>query len=166
MSLGQLIRQNANSLMIEPELIAAVIAHESVGDKWASRFEEGFYEKFLKSKLPKDLAGYIPGPPVSFYDEKLWRAHSYGYMQVLGDTARVFGFKGQYMAELFEPAVNLHYGCLKLVSCQKRALSFRDQSLTVEQQLLLYYNGGVDRTYSGKVLAQKGGLLTRRLLDD
>lgn len=158
MSYGKLIRHASAGYALDSELVAALIIQESGGDKWAWRFEEKWFAAKLLALPRNKLSGFIPSSPVSLYDEKIWRAHSYGLMQVLGETARVLGFSGQYMSELFEPIVNLSYGCQYLSRCFVRAAR-SPSSLPMERQALIYYNGGVD--YPDAVLRHIG---TRRVI--
>jgi len=74
------------------------------------------------------------------------RAVSWGLMQVMGQTAREFGYPGP-LPQLCSPGVGLLYGCKKLKSCFERAAGGD------VRQALSFYNGGGDPTYPDHVLA-------------
>ncbi len=133
---------------VRRELVEGIIYQESVicsdNPQYASRFEEKFYEQRLRDKPISNLAGYLPSTIhpsrlPSLYDEKISRAHSYGWMQILGETARGQGFKGQFLQELFDTDTNIRIGCGYLAKCLRafRSMSVHDQ----EFQALARYNG-------------------------
>lgn len=127
-----LARSTAIAHGLDPVLVCAVCQHESAGWKqWAVRFEPTFLDRWV----PKDL------PPT----ERMGRAFSYGLMQIMGQTAREFGFKGEFCAELLDPYAGLEFGCRKLADCMKK------ESGDV-RKALLRYNGGGDSHYPDLVL--------------
>ena len=69
-------------------------------------------------------------------------------MQVMGETARVMGFKGQYLNELFQPHENIKYGVKWLARWYKKT----EQDV---EKTLLRYNGGGNKSYPRKVLQIK-----------
>ena len=150
---SQLIRLHAEANGLEPALVAAVILHESKADKFAYRIEENSaLYRTIMARGRHELAGYVPpiGENPSLYDEKVMRATSFGWMQLLGETGRVLGFRGRYLLELSDPEVNLHWGCIYLAKCLKRAASYPQNERY--KHALLFYNGGSDETYPAKVL--------------
>ncbi len=132
-------QQTADLHHLDPALVKAVCHHESKNwNPWAMRYEPGFYTKYVESQ--KGLSA----------TEKAARATSYGLMQVLGQVAREFDFKNEFLTELCDPAVGIEYGCRKLGRAMDRANGNVRQGL-------LFYNGGGDASYPDKVL----GLLFR-----
>lgn len=67
---------------------------ESAGDPWAMRYEPAFYERYVAGE------GHRP-------TEAKARATSWGLLQVMGQVAREFGFRGRYLSELCAPITNL-----------------------------------------------------------
>ncbi len=130
----RLAAATAHNYGLDPALIQSMCDHESGGwNTWAIRYEPAFYIKYI-----------VPLPGLS-ETEKTARAFSYGLMQLMGQVAREFGFKGKYLTELCDPLTNLDYGCKKF----KRCLDKADGDVRVA---LLAYNGGGDPLYPAKVL--------------
>lgn len=121
------------STEIDPALACAVVSHESSWNPWAVRYEPAFYARYIDSM--KNLAP----------TEKVMRAASFGLFQIMGQTAREFGFDGEYLTELCDP-INAIWGCRKL----KRCLEMHQQN---QMDALLSYNGGNDARYPDAVLA-------------
>lgn len=143
--IGQLISKAAQHYQLAPPIIAAVIHQESRGNIYATRYEPVFYEKYLKGKQRQDLPGMLPNPGlVSRYTELNCRAISWGLMQILGNTARLYGFKGLFLSELMTPEVNIDLGSRILADCAKKTSS--------PQAMLLKWNGGGNPKYPGEVL--------------
>lgn len=125
----QIIKNKAALFGLDPILIAAIIAKESDGNLYAIRFEPDFYENKLKGRSAGDLSGYV-SKRASFQTELIDRAHSWGLMQCMGESARCYGkFEGEFLSELMEPAVGIEVGCrifshfLRLSSAHIPALS-------------------------------------------
>src|SRR3990167_4685026 len=120
---------------LDPALVCAVCHHESGNWKqWAIRYEPAFYAKYLEKIVNISQT------------EKTARAFSYGLMQIIGQTAREFGFAGDYLTELLDPVVGLEYGCKKLARCMERC------NADVRAALLMY-NGSGNPKYPDLVLA-------------
>ena len=117
---------------IDPALAAAVVSHESSWNPWAVRYEPAFYIRYIDS-----MKNLTP-------TEKSMRACSFGLFQLMGQTAREFGFDGEYLTELCDP-INAIWGCRKLKKC----LDMHQQN---QQDALLSYNGGNDANYPAAVL--------------
>lgn len=100
---------------------------------WAVRFEPGFESRYVK---PKNA-----GAPTT---EEITEAQSYGLMQIMGETAREFGFNDRFLTALCEPSVGLEYGCRKLRRCF-------DNANGDLRAALLAYNGGSDQQYPARV---------------
>lgn len=105
---------------------------------WAVRFEAGFEAKYIKPA--------IPSMPTT---EELTKAVSFGLMQIMGETAREFGFKGRFLSELCDPETGLEYGCRKLRRCF-------DVSNGDVSAALLHWNGGGDQQYPVRVTNRMG----------
>jgi len=105
---------------------------------WAMRFEPAFESRYVKPA--------IPTMPTT---EEMAEAVSFGLMQIMGETAREFGFKGRYLTELCDPATGLEYGCRKLRRCFDNAAGDVGAAL-------LHWNGGSDPAYPSRVVARVG----------
>lgn len=142
---------------LPPELVAALVAVESGGNRWAVRYEPGFYELFVHDKR-----GIAAAPPCSLDTEKRGRAMSWGLMQVMGEVARELGFRGAFFTELCDPELGVEYGCRLLVRLRARFLA--DYGWPA---VLAAYNGGPGAVrgkddfknpqYPRKALAALGG---------
>jgi hypothetical protein len=155
---------------IPKEILYSVIWHESCAASegrnvaeiinnaiYSSRPEPGFYGFYLKNRAYLTLAGYKPKSLPSPSSEKLLRAQSYGLTQIMGETARVLGFKGQYLNELFKPHINIEYGARWLGRYLHRTKSV--------EKALLRYNGGGDKLYPSKILKVKDSGTWKTLLN-
>lgn len=132
--LERIARSVAASRGLDPALVCALCHHESENwQQFAVRYEHGYYERYVST-----MTGLTP-------TEMQMRATSFGLMQVMGQTAREFGFTGQFLTELFEPETCVRFGCAKL----KREL---EKSGGDVRKALLGYNGGGDASYPDKVL--------------
>jgi hypothetical protein len=156
MTLQELIRFHSSAYNVDPIVVAGIICHESEQNRWACRYEEKWFDAKLLLRSSKDLCGWkpTPGHNPSLYDEKVWRAHSFGYMQVLGETARSLGFSGRYLMELLDPPVNIKFGCMILGKYVRRALNQGVPQKELYKKALLYYNGGGDPNYPAKIQAR------------
>lgn len=130
----------AKKYLLDSVLVCALIEHESSWNPYTVRFEPAFYRKYV---YPATLKPNGPG-----ITEAYTRAISWGLMQVMGETAREFGYAGIYLSELCEPDVGTDYGCKKLRRCF-------DVHLGKEDAALLAYNGGSDLNYATVVQSLK-----------
>lgn len=97
---------------LDEKIVAAIVYQESKGNPFAFREERGFFNQYLASKTSRNLSGYVPPPHIcSLETEIRARSFSWGLMQVMGETARFLGFKGNYLSELTLINVNLKIGC-------------------------------------------------------
>lgn len=148
-SQDELVVTMAGSYQLPVVIVRAMVEHESVGGiPAAMRFEPDFYKRYLEGKTP-DFR-----PDGSSWDtERIGRAISWGLMQVMGETARVVGFRG-WFGELLTPAVGLEWGCRYL-----RRLADRYLADGGWPTVMRAYNGGpgnrdkLDSPYPGKILA-------------
>lgn len=110
--------QQAQHFLIDPHLVMAIITVESGGNRFATRFESGFLKKYINpltnSYITQNNPEMIQHGVPSQSTERRELATSWGLMQIMGQTARVMGFRGQYLSELTEPAIGIHFGCAYL----------------------------------------------------
>jgi len=135
-----LAQQKAARHELAPELVCAVCEQESNWTPWAMRYEPGFFARYV-------APAYASSPHPWTITEAQARATSWGLMQVMGQVAREFGFKGAFLTELCDPAAGLEIGCLVLAA----KLAAADGN--VEKALLLW-NGGGNAQYPEQVLAR------------
>lgn len=126
---------------VNPSLIAAVIWQESRCDPNAIRYEDRFYEKYLRKKAYAELGGFLPNPrKVSADTEKRMRAVSWGLMQLIGQTARELGFEGTFLTGLLDVETNIKLG----VGFLAKLLA---QNEGDAHKALLRFNGGGNKMY-------------------
>lgn len=123
----ELARKYALKYLLDTVLICAIAERESSWNPYAVRFEPAFYKRYVQQMTLNDTEEYT-------------RSMSWGLMQVMGETAREFGFKGEFLVELSDPDTGLDYGCKKLRRCM-------DIHLGDEDAALLAYNGGSEPMY-------------------
>lgn len=124
----------ARKYLLDAVLICAVAEHESSWNPWATRMEKGFYLKYVQQMSLNDTEEYT-------------RSMSFGLMQIMGETAREFGFVhqapseyAQFLTQLCDPEIGMDLGCKKLRRCF-------DLHQNDEVAALLAYNGGKDLNY-------------------
>jgi hypothetical protein len=141
---------------LPPELVCAVCEEESgkrgkpPGERedWnpqATRYEPGFFAKYEADK-------FLP------IDEEKARARSYGLMQIMGETARLVGFEGDFN-QLYVPENSLEFGCIWLLNRMHLAIKRAPQDSTSNadslwRATLLYWNGGSDLAYPSRVMVR------------
>jgi soluble lytic murein transglycosylase-like protein len=131
---------------LDPKLVGAVIWQESRGRPFANRYEGGFYRKYLQAKKLKDLPGYVPlAHGRSELTEIKDRATSFGLMQVMGQTAREYGFKFNELTVLLDPMVNVEIGTKILAD------KIRKKGGDIHKGLLAW-NGGNNLEYPNEVM--------------
>jgi soluble lytic murein transglycosylase-like protein len=136
----------ARTYQLNPNLIAALIQAESEGDPWISRYEPGFFNRYIRDKAKGSLPGFVPAEShCTLATEKMQRSTSYGLMQIMGETAREHGFAGNSLLELCDPAVNIALGA-------KILHSFLDKELGDLTRALLRWNGGANASYPDRVM--------------
>ncbi len=146
--IAELVNKHALVNQIRPDVVTCIIIQESKGDTFSWRWEEAFYEKFLKPKTRSELSGWLPAPAglPSLVDEKLQRSCSFGLMQVLGDTARWCGkVTTPYLTALCDPDQGIACGC--------KVLSYYLGKANGDyRHALKYYNGAW--SYADEVLGR------------
>lgn len=114
-------------------IVRGIVCQESSG--WTNkntRFEEGFYNQYTR---------HMKG--ISEEDKKR-RATSWGPMQVMGQTAREMGFKGDF-EDLLDLEIGLYWGCRYLKS--KYKLYFKRWGWS---GVIAAYNAGSPKVVDGK----------------
>lgn len=114
------------------ELVLAIVQVESSGDPWAWN-PEPHYRYLVNVRTGQPFRALTPlernseTPPKDFPclagdpDQEWWgQQASWGLMQLMGACARERGFKGPYLTELCDPAMNLRYGCQHLNFMRRR----------------------------------------------
>ena len=129
---------------IDASLIRAMVEQESSGRFYARRYEDGFFKKYIAHKTKQQLGFYWPD--LSEATERKDRATSWGVMQIMGQTARERGFKGDF-SELLYPATGCFWGCCELSRLIKKTKGNI-------REALLKYNGGSNLDYPDEVMAR------------
>lgn len=141
-SLAELIRLNATKFGLDPKLVACIILQESGGDPDAYRFEDEFYDRYLRDKKREDLAGFVPKSIPTFKSEKRARSCSWGVMQVMGETARCVGFAEKWLPRLALSEFNVEIGCKYLSQLFTKAGNIPGLSLLEKTTwVLMRWNG-------------------------
>jgi soluble lytic murein transglycosylase-like protein len=135
----EIVRDAARAHGLWPELVCAVVEQESAWDRWAARYEPGFYERYVQPQLARGAA--------LDQTEARMRAFSWGLMQVVGQVAREHGFAGASLAQLCDAATGLEIGCRVLAA----KLAAAEGNVA---HALLLWNGGGNRDYPDAVLAR------------
>ena len=117
----QAVIESAKKYDLSPHLIAAVIWQESRGNKFAYRYEDGFFLKYVAAKERTNLIGHVPAVIPTLPTEKRGRSFSWGLMQIMGQTAREQGFVGDDLTELLEINTNIDFGAKHLAWCLKQS---------------------------------------------
>ena len=142
----QLARTAAATEGLDPALVLAVVAQESGGNPWLSRYEPGFFARYIdKSAIHIVVQEFCRKAPytVSFETELRERATSRGLMQILGQVAREQGFL-EPIPKLHDAPTGLQWGCKFLRKCL-------DRNNGDTRRALLRWNGGSDPLYPDKV---------------
>jgi soluble lytic murein transglycosylase-like protein len=134
-ALTNLAKDQAKQFSLGPALVCAVVEQESEWNPWAIRSEKAFEVRYIDPMGLKNVT-------------EVWsRSMSWGLMQLMGETAREFGFTGKYLSQLCEPPTGLLWGCKKLRRCF-------DLHPNDNEKALLAYNGGSNPNYDNEVLAR------------
>lgn len=168
MSLSKIIKETAAKYAVEDVYIAAIILQESSINQYAFRFEPSFFHKYIEKKSKEELGGYWPTSENFFGEvlERTLRACSFGYMQVMLQVAREFGF-ALNAEELWCDNINIEYGTRKFSRCIVLAKKASNKLKGVEliRAALLKYNGGGDPNYPYLVLRYVENGKAMQLLD-
>jgi len=110
--LVQILYLEARGLNLDPDLLLAICTHESSFDPYRAKTEAGY--RWLE--LP---AGFAHTLGITFATEVALQSMSFGLGQVMGATARHFGYKGHLTELAGNPSISAHYGALYLAHCVK-----------------------------------------------
>ena len=119
-------------------LVCGICDQESAWDPLALRLEEGFYVKYIRTKLE---SGEVTA------SEAALRCCSIGLMQVLLEVTRELGYTGTFDALASDVATQIDLGCRKFAKCVAEK---KDDMVGA----LLEYNGGGDPFYAKKVISK------------
>ena len=97
---------------LDKNLVLAIIKKESDGEVYTQRYEPDFRYFFDPISFSRRLR-------ISVETERMCQSTSYGLMQVMGAVFRERGFV-RYLAECFDPVINIEYGCKHLQSFYQR----------------------------------------------
>lgn len=131
-----LVTPHAMKYGLDPKIVAAVCEQESSWNPFAIRFEPAFEARYIKPA--------IPSAPTT---REMTEAMSFGLMQIMGEVAIEFGWRGNFLSELCDPDTGVEFGCKKLQKCFFIHGGDEDCSL-------LAYNGGGNPNYGQQVLAR------------
>lgn len=140
----QIIIEACKQYEIPVEVLASLIIRESSGNVGASRYEPLFYHRYIEGK---NLPGHVPpNPPrgINLTTERRARAFSYGLCQIMGSTAREFGYDSNNWFDIYDPRINIFLGA-------KILRAYIDQKKGDVRKGLLRYNGGGDKDYPNKI---------------
>ena len=142
-SIEALVGASAAAHRLPRDLIAAIVQVESSGNTWATRWEGGFYDRYIR-----DRTWPVYGA-VSKSTERVGLATSWGLMQVMGATARERGYDRPFFAELCDPATGIEYGCRHLVYLRGR------EDGDLERVVRAYNTGRGDPSTNGNAYLAK-----------
>lgn len=112
------VSKYSSQMKIDAGLVYAIINKESRFDEMAFRYEPKFFENYIKDMTPATLKKQCPSlKGYLFFNaatEKVLLSCSYGYMQIMGQTARGLGFDEPNLLKLLLPDNNIKFGCLCL----------------------------------------------------
>lgn len=131
----------ARHYYLPPSMLAAVCQIESKFQKWSGRTEDHYKRKAVvrsEARSHSNKSGGIPTATTEIDD----RSRSYGLMQGMGQVYREQGYKGQYLAAMYDPDSNIKYGAIKLKALLKR---YHGDTLSVASA----YNQGNNRKING-----------------
>jgi soluble lytic murein transglycosylase-like protein len=94
------IQEAALAAGIPISIVTGIVCQESSGNPRATRYEPGFFKKYI---IKMGLKG----------KEGKERATSWGLMQIMGEVARERGFKGPFQ-NLLISEIGLYWGCRQL----------------------------------------------------
>jgi soluble lytic murein transglycosylase-like protein len=126
-----LARDIAKRFMLNDALVCALVEQESSWNPDATRYEPGFYERYIA--------------PMGLEDgEAKARSTSWGLCQVMGEVARELKYTGVLQC-LCDPTTGLTYGCMHFANKLRQA-----QGDTYNA--LLRWNGGGNQAYPQQVI--------------
>jgi hypothetical protein len=128
-------------------LVLAIVKQESAGSSWAIRYEPAFH-KWLEGRIKKNPALFKTyGPAISRATEVIMRSTSFGMFQIMGQTLREQGFKGQYLTECCDPQICANFGI-------KFLAKLMDKYNNEDAAIAAYNAGSPRKTSSGAYVNQ------------
>lgn len=137
---------------LQGDLVLAVIAQESRGDPWTTRYEPVYrffyktrplFDRSKSTEVNRTIAHRELGP-TEFHAQSM----SWGLMQVMGAVARELGINGS-LAKLCDPRTGIEYGCMHLWQ-----YAYRNGNAATDEALSRY-NGGGSREYANEVMTKR-----------
>lgn len=135
----KLIEIKSNQFSVLPELIAAIVATESMFRVYAMRYEHQW--KYLSNP-----EGHAVRLGTTIETETVLQSFSYGLLQVMGSIFREYGFLSALPAAL-HPEDNLHYGI-------QHFKGFLDKYGNIEDAISSYNQGSPRRGPDGDYVNQ------------
>ena len=135
-----LIKQTCDLVDFDPILVGAIIATESAGEQYATRYEPDYrwlYEVPKYAKLARTTS----------MTEKIHQQTSWGYMQIMGALCRELGFDNP-MPLACNAETNIRLGIKHLKNLEKRYIDFPD--------IVAAYNAGSPRKNEDGVFENQG----------
>lgn len=136
----QIINDKSRAYDLDNVLIQAIVQIESSYMEKAMKYEMGFTYYYSDLYFAKFFH-------IDQNTERALQRFSYGLMQVMGGTARAYGFTG-FLTDLLDPQTNLEYGCKFFASLVKRYKYTNDQ-------IAAYNAGSVKKNQDGTYVNQK-----------
>ncbi|HTU32376.1 MAG TPA: lytic transglycosylase domain-containing protein [Candidatus Acidoferrum sp.] len=124
---------------LDADLVCAVIEQESSWRTYEIRYEQEFFDRYC---FP-----LFKNPEITSTEARA-RAFSWGLMQVMGQTARDFGY-AQPLPSLCIPQNGIEIGCKVLA----HKVAVNDGNV---REALNAWNGGANPKYAEEVLAKSG----------
>ena len=138
--IGELIslaHHTATQHGLDADLVCAVIEQESSWRTYEIRYEQDFFDRYC---FP-----LFKNPEISVTEARA-RAFSWGLMQVMGQTAREFGYAGP-LPSLCVPQRGIEIGCKVLA----HKIAVNEGNV---RYALTAWNGGANLKYADEVLAK------------
>lgn len=132
-----LAQDKAHQYGLDTALVCALVEQESSWNPWSIRYEPDFFAHYIQPLMDKQPLGAT---------EATARATSWGLMQTMGEVAREYGFRGEFLSELCDPETGLDVGCKYL-----SALIGKEKDINAA---LLRWNGGGNPKYPDQVKAR------------
>lgn len=136
----QIINDKCHAYDLDNVLIQAIVQVESSFMEKAMKYEMSYTSYYSDLYFAKFFH-------IDQNTERALQRFSYGLMQVMGGTARGYGFTG-FLTDLLDPETNIEYGCKFFASLVKRYKYTNDQ-------IAAYNAGHVRKNQDGTYVNQK-----------
>lgn len=104
--ISSVLSQAANKYGLDHNLVLAIVAHETNGMNFKTRYEPSWKYLYLAKEHAENLN-------ISIETETIMQSMSWGLMQIMGSVAREHGFEDD-LPKLTDPLLGLDYGCQHL----------------------------------------------------